>query len=693
MITSQCREGPEADALRLRRALRDLVALSTVPAAWVGREPPAIVTGLADVLVNSLHLDFAFVRLCDPNGGAAAEIVRGSAWQAFPEWLQFHVAVNGRLSRREIVRDIGNGAQCCCGIVIPVGVNAEGGLVAAASTHTDFPTEIDQLLLSVAANHAATAFRTARLVDEHRRAEEAIRESEQQLRKAHDELETKVAERTAELQRSEVYLTEAQRLSHTGSFGWNVSSGKLYWSEETFRIFEYNRADQPTVEFVLQRTHPNDRARVQQTIERATQEGKEINYEHRLLMPDGSVKYLYVVGHPSKKEESGSLEFVGAITDITERKHAEEILRRGEAYLSEAQRLSHTGSWATIPATGENTYWSEETFRVLGFDPTAGTPRSEEVLHRIHPDDRPRTREQFATAIRERVDFDAVYRIVHPGGEIREIHMIGHPVFGPSGDLVEFVGTVMDVTERRRAEEERQALAHANRIMTMGQLTASIAHEVNQPIAAVVTNAQAALRWLNMQPPDPVEVRQALDRIVREGKRAGDVISRVRALVRKAPPRKDQLDINEVIREVIALTRNELHRTGTSLGTQLADGLPHVPGDRIQLQQVLLNLILNAVEAMSGSDEGSRELLISTEADGANGVRVAVQDWGPGLNPESLDRLFDAFYTTKPDGMGMGLSICRSIVEAHGGRLWATLNTTQGAVFQFTLPQQLETAS
>ena len=172
----------------------------------------------------------------------------------------------------------------------------------------------------------------------------------------------------------------------------------------------------------------------------------------------------------------------------------------------------------------------------------------------------------------------------------------------------------MDVTERRRAEEERQALAHANRITTMGQLTASIAHEVNQPIAAVVTNAQAALRWLNMQPPDPEEVRQALDRIVSNGRRAGDVIGRIRALVTKAPPRKDKLDINDMIREVIALTRSELHRTGTLLQTQLADGLPLVPGDRIELQQVMLNLILNAVEAMSGSDEGSRELLISTEA-------------------------------------------------------------------------------
>jgi len=685
--------GPEADALPLRRALRDLVALSTVPAAWVGREPPAIAAGLADVLVNSLHLDFTFVRLCDPNGGAAVEIARGSAWQAFPEWLQYHLAANGRLSRREIVRDIGSGAQQCRGIVIPVGINAEGGLVAAACSHTDFPTEIDQLLLSVAVNHAATAFRTARLVHNYRRAEEAIRESEQQLRKARDELETKVAERTSELQRSEAYLTEAQRLSRTGSFGWDVSSGKLYWSEETFRIFECDRADQPTVEFVLQRTHPDDRARVQQTIDRAALERMGFDFEHRLLMPDGSVKYVHVVGHASKEDESGTPEFVGAITNITERKHTEEILRRSEAYLSEAQRLSHTGSWAGIAATGEHTYWSEEAFRVLGFDPAGGPPRFEELQRRFHPDDRARTTEHFKRAIREKVDWDVSYRIVHPGGEIREIQSIGHPVFGPSGDVVEVVGTVMDVTERRRAEEDRQALAHANRITTMGQLTASIAHEVNQPIAAVVTNAQAALRWLNMQPPDPEEVRQALDRIVRNGKRAGDVIGRIRALVAKVAPRKDRLDINDTIREVIALTRSELHRTGTSLQTQLADGLPLVPGDRIQLQQVMLNLILNAVEAMSGSDEGSRELLISTEEDGANGVRIAVRDWGPGLKPESVDRLFDPFYTTKPDGMGMGLSICRSIIEAHGGRVWATTNAPQGAAFQFTLPQQGVTAS
>jgi len=282
---------------------------------------------------------------------------------------------------------------------------------------------------------------------------------------------------------------------------------------------------------------------------------------------------------------------------------------------------------------------------------------------------------------------------VHPGGEIKQIQSIGHPVLGPSGDVVEFVGTVMDVTERRRAEEERQALAHANRVATMGQLTASIAHEVNQPIGAVVTNAQAALRWLDMQPPDPEEVRQALDRIVRNGRRAGDVIGRIRALVAKAAPRKDSLDLK---RHDPRSHRADPQRTAQQrdLAADTTGGWPAAhSGDRIQLQQVMLNLIFNAVEAMSGSHDGSRQLLIKTEQDGPAGVLVAVQDSGPGLKPESVDRLFDAFYTTKPDGMGMGLSICRSIIEAHGGRVWATANVPQGAVLQLTLPLQGETSS
>src|SRR3984893_2217233 len=234
--------------------------------------------------------------------------------------------------------------------------------------------------------------------------------------------------------------------------------------------------------------------------------------------------------------------------------------------------------------------------------------------------------------------------------------------------------------------EAQTELAHVNRVTTMGQLAAWIAHEVNQPIAGMVTNADAALRWLDGQPPDLEKVRYSLDEIIKDGNRAGDVIGRIRALIKKVPPRKDGLEINEAILEVVALTHGEAVKNSVSLQTQLADGLPLIQADRVQLQQVILNLIINAIEAMSGVSEGSRELLIGTRKDGSSGVLVTVQDSGPGLNPKSFDRLFDAFCTTKPGGMGMGLSICRSIVEAHGGRIWVSRTAGPGAIFQFTLP-------
>ena len=255
-----------------------------------------------------------------------------------------------------------------------------------------------------------------------------------------------------------------------------------------------------------------------------------------------------------------------------------------------------------------------------------------------------------------------------------------------------FISLSRDITERKRAAEafrERQGeLTHANRVATMGQLTASVAHEVSQPIAATLTNAQAALRWLSSQPPNLEEVRQTLDHIVNDAKRGGEVINQIRALIRKAPARKDSIDINNTILDVIALTRSEVLRHGVSLQTDLATGLPLIKGDRVELQQVILNLILNAVEAMSCLDEEARELRISTNTDTSNGVLFAARDTGPGLDPTSEDRLFEAFYTTKPDGMGMGLAICRSIIETHGGRLWVTANEPRGAVFQFTLPSE-----
>jgi C4-dicarboxylate-specific signal transduction histidine kinase len=251
------------------------------------------------------------------------------------------------------------------------------------------------------------------------------------------------------------------------------------------------------------------------------------------------------------------------------------------------------------------------------------------------------------------------------------------------------VAFVLDLTERKRAEAEVREMqvevAHANRIATMGQLTASIAHEVNQPIAAVVINAEAALRFLGRHPPDLAEVREGLDGIVKDANRAGDVIGRIRELIKKAPRRKDWVDMNEAIHEVIELTRGEAVKNGASVQTALGEGLPLIEGDRVQFQQVALNVIINAIQAMSDA-EGPRELTITTAQAEPNGVLVAVKDTGPGLAPASLAQLFAPFYTTKSGGLGIGLSICRSIVEAHGGRLWATANLPRGAIFHFTVP-------
>jgi len=279
-----------------------------------------------------------------------------------------------------------------------------------------------------------------------------------------------------------------------------------------------------------------------------------------------------------------------------------------------------------------------------------------------------------------------------PDGGKRYVSVSGLPVFDHAGRFVGYRGVGRDITERKRAEEalrEAQAeLAHVNRVATMGQLTASIAHEVTQPIAAGITNARAALRWLGADPPDLEEVRRALGRIIEDGGRAAAIIGRIRGLVKKAPLRKDKVDINNSILDVVALTRSEVLKHGISLQTDLATSLPPIEADRVQLQQVILNLMLNAVEAMSRLYDGPRELRISTKPDASNGVLVAVRDTGPGLGLKTVERVFEPFYTTKPDGMGMGLAICRSIIEAHGGRLWATVNEPRGAVFQFVVASE-----
>jgi PAS domain S-box-containing protein len=378
-----------------------------------------------------------------------------------------------------------------------------------------------------------------------------------------------------------------------------------------------------------------------------------------------------------------------------ERKQTEEALRRSEAYLAESQRLAHTGSWAS--KGGVITHWSEESFRIWGFDPHQGPPNPDIVVQRIHPEDRDRILECSRKGISERRDYVIEGRIVLPDGTVKHIHSSGHPVLSPSGELLEVVGTHVDITERKRAEEERQRLrqleadlVHLNRVSSMGELTASLAHEVNQPIAAAVTDANTCLRWLARDQPDLDEARAAASRSVNDATRAAEIIKRVRLLFRKDTLQLEPVDLNEVIQDMMLLLRSEATQFAVLVRTELAPDLPQVTGDRVQLQQVLMNLMMNSIDAMKDVD-ASRELTIQSQRSENAEVLISVSDTGMGLPPQHADRIFDAFFTTKTNGTGMGLQISRSIVESHGGRLWAVDNPPRGARFCFTLPVSGET--
>jgi PAS domain S-box-containing protein len=658
---------------RLEGCVNDLTSILALPAIWSGRDAAHLVSTLLDALHRMLRLDFVYARLSEEGGDPAIEVVRASAQSgpgAGPREVGAALArswTGGVLSAvARVPNPVGDGEVS----IVPfrLGLEGDAGVLVAGSGRGDFPTRTEMLVLRVAANQAGIGLREARVLSAHRR----------ERRRAEDDR-----------------LALASLIEHSSDFiGMATPEGQVFFVNPAGRrLVGLDGEEQVRTTRMVDYVPEEDRARVETYIlptilEAGRWEGETRFRNFRTGATIPMLHNAFVVRDP---HTGRPLALATISRDITERKRAEENLRGSERrFRMLAEAIPHQ-VWSCLP-DGSVNYGNQRWMDYSGL--TMDQSQGYGWTSRVHPADMEAVLMAWREAkAQEKPYYEVEKRLRGSDGRYRRFLSRAVPVYDEQGKILQWFGTYTDIEDRRQAEEALHAaqaeLAHVSRLTIMGELTASLAHELNQPLAAVVTNGGACLRWLDRGEPNLEEAMSAVRRMIRDADRAADVIAHVRAMLRSSGAEKVWLDVTGVIREVLVLAQPEIQRHGIVMREALAEDLPPVWGDRVQLQQVLLNLIVNGVEAMADVEGRDRALAIRSEhgkVDQGPGVLVSVQDAGVGVAPENLDRLFDAFYSTKSDGLGLGLSISRSIIQRHGGRLWATANEVPGTTFQFVLP-------
>jgi len=680
MTTDAAHESSSHDVTQLRNSLNDLAILVASPTLWTdGKPPPAVSTVVDALLTRTNELIAANERLTREVAERRqfrllVETIPALVWRGTPEGELDYLNQRAVDYLGHTAESLRNGRWI--ELVHPDHREATVRRWLQSATTGSSYSDIYRLrradgqyrwIQSVGEPFRDMDGRIAHWygvvidIEDQKRSEEALREGERESRLIVDSIPGLVAALTPA---GEVDLVNHQLVEYCGQ---GLEAMKQWGTNGT--------------------VHAEDLPRIGPIFAQSIVAGEPYDFEARIRRCDGVYRWFQIRGLPLRDSNGRLVRWYVLLSDIDERKHAEEALTRSEAFMTEGQHLARVGNFAWRVATDE-IVWSEQLYRIYELE--IGVPVTLELIRtRVHPEDLTLLEKMVEHARDGGRDFEWQYRLLMPDRSIKYLHAVAHAIRDQQGQM-EYIAAVQDVTARRLSEEAldkaRSELAHVARVMSLSALTASITHEVNQPLTGIITNASTCLRMLDADPPNLDGARETARRAIRDGNRASDVVTRLHALFSKREFTLEPLDLNEATREVVALSLSDLQRNRVVLQSELADGLPTITGDRVQLQQVVLNLLRNASDAMTGVDDRPRHLLIKTEREPADRVRVTVRDAGVGLDRQSMDKLFDAFYTTKSGGMGIGLSVSRSIVERHQGRLWAEPNDGPGATFSFTIP-------